>query len=111
MNVPELAKAIELRHPKCDSIDIARLSLVILNSLDDPSVLADEDRLEQACRDAVMRHQFATDQHAAMAEELEALAASDPAKFDRDQIWILVRAIKVQSQVLQMYLGDVAIDV
>jgi len=52
-----------------------------------------------------------TDQHAAMTEELEDLARSDPKKFTPDQIWILIRAIKVQSQVLQLYLGEPALDV
>jgi hypothetical protein len=44
--------------------------------------------------------QLATDQHAAMTQELEDLAASDPSSFSQDQIWVLIRAIKVQSQVL-----------
>ena len=58
-----------------------------------------------------LKLQLATDQHAAMTEELEALAASDPEKFTSDQIWVLVRAIKVQSQVLQLYLGGESLDV
>ena len=48
---------------------------------------------------------------AAMTEELERLAASDPERFTQDQIWILIRAIKVQSQVLQMYVGHALLDV
>jgi hypothetical protein len=55
--------------------------------------------------------QLATDQHAAMTQELEDLAASDPDKFSQDQIWVLIRAIKVQSQVLQMYVGHPWLDV
>ena len=50
-------------------------------------------------------------QHAAMTEELESLAASDPRQFDPEQIWILIRAIKVQSQILQLYVGQPALDV
>ncbi len=45
-----------------------------------------------------------------MALELEELAASDPEKFTPDQIWILVRAIKVQGQVLELYLGEPTLD-
>ena len=111
MNVQDLAVLLKQRHPQCGSTDIARLCLVLLNSLDSVDDLNDDDRLEQACREAILRHQFATDQHAAMTQELEELAASDPAKFSKDQIWVLVRAIKVQSQVLQLYLGEAAIDV
>jgi hypothetical protein len=46
-----------------------------------------------------------------MTQELEDLAASDPDNFTQDQIWILIRAIKVQSQVLQMYVGHPWLDV
>ncbi len=48
---------------------------------------------------------------AAMTQELDDLANSDPEKFSRDQIWVLIRAIKVQSQVLQMYVGQPLLDV
>ncbi len=58
-----------------------------------------------------LKVQAATDQHAAVTEELEALAASDPEKFSEDQIWVLIRAIKVQSQILQMYVGHPVLDV
>ncbi|HEV3004330.1 MAG TPA: hypothetical protein VGX78_07700, partial [Pirellulales bacterium] len=58
-----------------------------------------------------LRLQAATDQHAAMTQELEQLASSDPEKFSPDQIWVLVRAIKVQSQVLSLYVGQPPIDV
>jgi hypothetical protein len=58
-----------------------------------------------------MRLQAATDQHAAMTRELEELAESDPTKFCPERIWVLIRAIKVQSQILQMYLGQPTLDV
>ena len=34
-----------------------------------------------------------------------------PRKFTPDQIWILIRAIKVQSQILQLYLGPMEVDI
>jgi hypothetical protein len=46
-----------------------------------------------------------------MTQELEELAASDPEKYTRDQVWVLIRAIKVQSQVLQLYVGEPVLDV
>ena len=48
--------------------------------------------------------------HAAMTEELETLAQSDPHEFTPDQIWVLIRAIKVQGQILQLYLGEPVLD-
>ena len=59
---------------------------------------------------AGVRLQAATDQHAAMTEELESLARSDPREFTPDQIWVLIRAIKVQGQILQLYLGEPVLD-
>ena len=56
-----------------------------------------------------IRLQAATDQHAAMTAELEELSRADPASFTMDQIWVLVRAIKVQSRVLQLYVGQPAV--
>ena len=46
-----------------------------------------------------------------MTQELEELAGSDPEKFSQEQVWILIRAIKVQSQVLQLYVGQPVLDV
>ncbi len=76
-----------------------------------PGVAARCARLGAAWKRAGLQLQVATDQHAAMTQELEELAASDPQQFDQDQIWILIRAIKVQSQVLQMYVGHPLLDV
>ena len=35
----------------------------------------------------------------------QTMAGSDPRQFTPEQVWVLIRAIKVQSQILQMYLG------
>ena len=86
--------------------DVARLCLLLANSTDDVSKLQDERELTAAWREMGLRLQAATDQHAAMTEELESLARSDPRRFTPDQIWVLIRAIKVQSQILQLYVGE-----
>ena len=111
MNCQELAACIERLQPESFPRDVARLCLLLTNYVDQIELLQDEDRLSDAWREMGMRLQAATDQHAAMTEELEALASSDPREFTPDQIWILIRAIKVQSQVLQLYVGNAAIDV
>ncbi len=111
MNVQELTQLIEQRHDEYDSAEIARLCLVLLNSVDNLDALRDEGRLREACRSASLRLQASIDQHAAMTLELEELASSDPRAFQSEQIWVLVRAIKVQSQILQMYLGGSPLDV
>lgn len=107
----ELAARIEGFQPEAHPRDVARLCLLLANAVDDIEELEDEARLHKAWLEMELRLQAATDQHAAMTDELEALANSDPQCFTRDQIWILLRAIKVQSQVLQLYIGLPAIDV
>jgi hypothetical protein len=111
MNCAELAAKIERLQPEAEPRDVARLCLLLGNAVEDIGQLADEETLTAAWKDMGMRLQAATDQHAAMTEELETLASSDPRQFSPEQIWILVRAIKVQSQILQLYVGGAVLDV
>lgn len=111
MKCHELASAIERLQPDASGQSVARLSLLLANGVDDLDCLRDPQLLHQAWHDAGLRIQAATDQHAAMTLELEQLASSDPRQFSPDQVWVLVRAIKVQSQILEMYLGEPALDV
>lgn len=111
MNCQELAQRIQELQPEASVQDVARLCLLLANQADEVAELADINTLQAAWKEAGLKLQAATDQHAAMTQELEALANSDPEQFTRDQIWILIRAIKVQSQVLQMYVGQPLFDV
>lgn len=106
MNCQDLASRIQRLQPDAAARDVARLCLLLANSTDDVNKLDDDRLLTTAWREMGLRLQAATDQHAAMTEELESLARSDPRRFTPDQIWVLIRAIKVQSQILQLYVGD-----
>src|SRR3712207_6650396 len=105
MNCQELAERIQQVHPAAPAKDVARLCLLLANSVDDVDSLREELRLQEAWREISIRLQAATDQHAAMTAELEALSCSAIDEFGQEQIWTLLRAIKVQSQVLQFYIG------
>ena len=111
MKCAELAEKIEKLQPDADTRDVARLCLLLSNGSHPVDNLSDDKNLARAWKEMGLRLQAATDQHAAMTEELERLAKSDPKRFTPDQIWILIRAIKVQSQILQLYIGDTGIDV
>ena len=111
MTCQELAARIEELQPEAMPRDVARLCLLLTNSVQNIENLAGEEALAEAWQEMGMRLQAATDQHAAMTEELEALAQADPSEFSMDQIWILIRAIKVQSQILQLYVGQPTVDV
>lgn len=106
MNCQELAESLQRLDPNSTPTHIARLCLMLFNTVDDASVLESPRFLEEVWADVNLRFQGAADQHSAMTEELEELACSDPCKFSPEQIWILVRAIKVQSQVLKLYAGE-----
>jgi len=110
MTCQELAARIQQLQPDAAARDVARLCLLLANSTDDVSKLQDERELTAAWREMGLRLQAATDQHAAMTEELESLARSDPRRFTPDQIWVLIRAIKVQSQILQLYVGEAILE-
>lgn len=110
MTCQQLAQRIENLQPDAGVRDVARLCLLLSNVCDDVARLDDDHALTTAWREASLRLQAATDQHAAMTEELEELAQSDPREFTPDQIWVLIRAIKVQGQILQLYLGEALLD-
>ncbi len=111
MYCDELASRIQKLQPQADPRDVARLCLLLANYVDNMEELDDDRRLVQAWQEMGVRLQAATDQHAAMTEELENLAKGQPRQFTMDQIWTLIRAIRVQSQVLQLYVGTPQLDV
>lgn len=113
MNVScrELADRIQTMQPTADVKDVARLCLLLSNSVNDTEQLASEELLTKVWKEVGLKLQAATDQHAAMTAELEELSVSDPREFSPDQVWVLIRAIKVQSQILQLYVGQPALDV
>ena len=111
MNCTTLADRIQHLQPSAAVRDVARLCLLLSNTIEDVTMLDDEQTLNTVWKETSLRLQAVTDQHAAMTQELEDLARSDPKKFTPDQIWILLRAIKVQSQILQLYVGEGLLDV
>ena len=111
MTCHSLARSIEELQPEASAQDVARLCLLLTNEYEELDQLLDRQTLQKAWRETGLRLQLATDQHAAMAQELEELASGDPREFTQEQIWVLIRAIKVQSQILQMYVGHPLLDV
>ncbi len=105
MTCQELAARIEQLYPEADPREVARLCLLLATYVPELEQLRDEQHLYQAWREIGLRLQAATDQHTAMTEELEQLARTPAAHFTPEQIQTLIRAIKVQSQVLQLYVG------
>ena len=92
-----------IRDRESTPVEIARACLILYNVVDEPEQLSDDEFLNDIWANMTMRLQAVTDQHEAMSDELQNLAKSDPKKFSPEQIWVLIRSIKVQSQVLQLY--------
>ena len=111
MNCHDLAVAIERYQPTAPPRDVARLCLLLTNTIENLDALEDDGRLSQAWQEMGLRLQAATDQHAAMTEELEQLSQTETKAFTTEQVWVLIRAIKVQSQILQLYLGRSPLEV
>ncbi len=111
MTCHELADQIERLQPEASPEDVARLCLLLATRYEPLDELTNRQKLRTAWQETSLRLQLATDQHAAMTTELEELAAGDPKEFTQEQVWVLIRAIKVQSQVLQLYVGHPVLDV
>ena len=82
------------------------LLMLVQSSFDSLDELSDTASVERKLRPIQMQLQSAHDQESAVAEELERLAATHPAEFSPSHVWTLIRAIKVQKQILDLYQGD-----
>ena len=108
MKCTDLARCIERIRPEAHPRDVARLCLLLANGCSNLDELGNDAALISAWKEMELRMQAVTDQHAAMTEELDNVARSDPKRFTPAQIWMLIRVIKVQSQMLQLYVGQSA---
>ena len=88
MNCQTLAERIQVLEPTADVREVARTCLLLTNTVDSLDQLNSNRALMEAWRELSLKLQLATDQHAAMTEELEQLAHSNPENFSKEQIWI-----------------------
>lgn len=106
MTCHELARRLLEFEPDLSPTAVARMSLLLLNQVDNSDDLLDDDELQRQWKLACIRLQAATDQHAAMTNDLECLAANGPVRYEPAQVWTLFKALKVQSQLLELYLNE-----
>ncbi len=110
MKLSVIADRIESLSPETDMLEVGRIATLMASSLSDPECLDDPRLFDELWTEIVLRLTAASDQHSAVTLDLKELSESDPRDFTRDQIWILIRAIKVQSQILRLYVGDAEFD-
>lgn len=109
MTCHDLAKRLSELQPELSQADIARLALMIFTQCSTPEELLDDEALMAAWKHATFRLDAASDQHAAVAEELDSICSDGPVQFTPDQLWVLLRAVKVQSQILELYTDQPAL--
>lgn len=106
MDAGQLVQRVSELLPGSSPVETLRMALLVAQEHDAPESLATEAALQAACQNMGMKLSAASDQHAAVAVELDNLGATQPCDFSPDHLWTLVRAIKVQSQILNLYLGS-----
>ena len=68
-------------------------------------VLANKAVFKGLLDEVQLRMHSIDDQHAAVANELDQLALTQPCEFEPKHVWTLIRAVKVQSQFVDMLTG------
>ncbi|EMI52231.1 hypothetical protein [Rhodopirellula sallentina] len=109
MKCHELAEHLSRERPDLPPIEIARLCLILLNADEGDEQLADPEKRMAAWQHASFRFDAATDQYGAVVDELDQLFGDEPIQFQPDQLWTLLRAVKVQSQMLELYTDQMAL--
>ena len=99
MNLHELITSTQLLRPAASDELVIRWVLMMLVSRSQIT----EDCLEEALIFAEQSNRLMSDQVSAVAEELDSLASTQPSEFCPSHIWTLLKAIRVQKQVLDLY--------
>ena len=101
--VTDLLTQIEQHFPQATLVEQLRLALICCHLGSRESEADWCPSKWQAWLDrAWCQWQAQSDRLAAVAEELDSLAATEPCEFQPAHIWTLIRAIKVQQQALDM---------
>ena len=98
----DLVERLGRLDPSLSLPDVFRVGY-LLTMHADASRLHDEEYIKQVWIELTLRLQAAADQQAGVSEELDAMASTDPQKFDPQQVWTLIKAVKVLSQTLEFY--------
>lgn len=105
MEITRLLEMITERNPDAPPAVIFRMGMHVCHACQEQDPTSDERLLDQLLRDIAIKLALLEDQHSATADELDSLAGTEPCKFNAQHLWMLVRAIKVQSQFLDFFLG------
>ena len=105
MNAQQLVNRLTRLRKDDDLAELLRAALLIALHAPDLNNLDDDEKIERQLQEIEWQMRASLDQHAAVADELDSLATTAPCDFTSEHLWTLVRAIKVQNQILNLYLG------
>ncbi len=108
-NSMRLAQLIEQLHQHLPTLSERQIACLAMLYCDrDPNLVSLQGASEfsRTVDEIQLRMQSIDDQHAAVASELDELASSQPCEFEPKHVWTLIRAIKVQSQFVEMLTGS-----
>lgn len=105
MRLNQLIERLHQQLPNVGQRQLACLAMLLCDR--DPSLqcLSDANEFTALLDEIQLKMQSIDDQHAAVASELDQLAITQPCEFEPKHIWTLIRAIKVQSQFVDMLTG------
>jgi hypothetical protein len=102
MNLLDIISLTQSLRPKASDEQVVRWVLMMLvsqSSITEGSLAESLTFVEQSNR-------LMSDQASAVAEELDSLASTQPSEFCPSHIWTLLKAIRVQKQMLDLYEAD-----
>ena len=104
MNAEHLVHEVQALMPNATRFEVLRVACLVgaESGADDLQAAAG---LPQLVHDVCSRWKATFDQFAAVSHELSAIGRFDPCRFSQQQLWALLRSIKVHSQLLQLYTG------
>ena len=105
MSLSKLIEQVHRQLPKANNRRVACLAMLICDRDPELNCLANIAEFHGLLDEIQLRMQSIDDQHAAVANELEQLASTQPCEFEPKHVWTLIRAIKVQSQFVDMLTG------
>lgn len=105
MEPMRLLQEVLTRMPGAEPAEAFRMAMLLCHSRQAEEAVEDAELCDGLIQDLQLQLAMHEDQHAAIAEDLDALASTEPCQFNVQHLWGLIRAIKVQSQLLGLYLG------
>jgi hypothetical protein len=105
MSLSLLIDQLSEQLPNASERRLACLAMLVCDRSPTLACLNDKPSFLSLLDDIHLKIQSLDDQHAAVALELDSLAQTEPCEFEPKHIWTLIRAIKVQSQFVDLLTG------